>query len=103
MACDSQRRGTECPHNRPHAPYTSFNNKTHMKNAFQSLIEDNAFMDAVGQLPQYVDNTNADCDMAYDWVCEMANCSSFVADKDAWDYFYDMWSNSSDRVQYNFA
>ena len=74
-----------------------------MKTQFISLIEDNAFMDAVGQLPQFVDDTYADIDMAYDWVCEMANCSSFVADKDAWDYFYDMWSNSSDRVQYNFA
>ena len=60
-----------------------------MKNAFQSLTQDDAFMDAVGQLPQYVDDTNADCDMAYDWVCEMANCSSFVADNDAWNYFYD--------------
>ena len=79
------------------------NKANDMKNQFQSLIEDNAFMDAVGQLPQFVDDNNADCDMAYDWVCEMANCSSFVADKDAWDYFYDMWANSSDRIQYNFA
>jgi hypothetical protein len=82
---------------------TMFKIKTDMKNQFQSLTQDNAFMDAVGQLPQYVDDTNADCDMAYDWVCEMANCSSFVADKDAWDYFYDMWSNSSNRIEYNFA
>ena len=74
-----------------------------MKNQFQSLTQDDAFMDAVGQLPQYVDDTNADCDMAYDWVCEMANCSSFVCDQLAWDYFYDMWSNSSNRTEYNFA
>jgi hypothetical protein len=79
------------------------NKATDMKNQFQSLTQDDAFMDAVGQLPQYVDDTNADCDMAYDWVCEMANCSSFVADNDAWNYFYDMWSNSSDRIEYNFA
>jgi hypothetical protein len=57
----------------------------------------------MGQMLSFVNDTHADVDMAYDWVCEMANCSSFVADKDAWDYFYDMWSNSSDRVQYNFA
>ena len=74
-----------------------------MKNQFQSLTQDDAFMDAVGQLPQYVDDTNADCDMAYDWICEMANCSSFVCDKEAWDYFYDMWSNSSNLTEYNFA
>ena len=68
-----------------------------------SLTQNDAFMDAVGQLPQYVDDTNADIDMAYDWVCEMADCSFFVCDKEAWDYFYDMWANSSDRIQYNFA
>ena len=65
-----------------------------MKNQFQSLIEDNAFMDAVGQLPQFVYDTNADCDSAYDWVCEMANCSSFVCDKEAWDYFYNMFDST---------
>jgi hypothetical protein len=76
-----------------------------MKNQFQSLTQDDAFMDAVGQLPQFVDDNNADCDMAYDWVCEMADCASFVADKDAWDYFYDMWENCSNRncTEYNFA
>ena len=76
-----------------------------MKNQFQSLIEDNAFMDAVGQLPQFVDDNNADCDMAYDWVCEMADCSSFVCDQEAWDYFYHMWENSTNRdfTEYNFA
>ena len=65
-----------------------------MKTQFISLIEDNAFMDAVGQLPQFVDDTYADIDMAYDWVCEMANCSSFVADKEAWDYFYNMYDST---------
>ena len=79
------------------------NKANDMKNQFQSLTQDDAFMDAVGQLPQFVDDNNADCDMAYDWVCEMANCSSFVADNDAWNYFYDMWSNSTNRTEYNFA
>ena len=76
-----------------------------MKNQFQSLTQDDAFMDAVGQLPQFVDDNNADCDMAYDWVCEMADCSSFVCDKEAWDYFYHMWENSTNRdfTEYNFA
>ena len=81
------------------------NKANDMKNQFQSLTQDNTFMDAVGQLPQFVDDNNADCDMAYDWVCEMANCSSFVCDNDAWNYFYDMWENCSNRnsTEYNFA
>ena len=76
-----------------------------MKTQFISLIEDNAFMDAVGQLPQYVDDTNADIDMAYDWICEMAECSSFVCDKLAWDMFYDAWESCDNRncTEYNFA
>ena len=49
-----------------------------------SLTQNDAFMDAVGQLPH----------MAYDWICEMANCSSFVCDKEAWDYFYNMFDNT---------
>ena len=59
-----------------------------------SLTQNDAFMDAVGQLPQYVHETNADIDMAYDWVCEMADCSFFVCDKEAWDYFYNMFDNT---------
>ena len=65
-----------------------------MKTQFISLTQDNAFMDAIGQLPQFVYDTNADIDSAYDWVCEMADCSSFVADKDAWDYFYNMFDST---------
>ena len=34
--------------------------------------------DIMGQMCVYVDDTNADVDMAYDWVCEMLNISSFV-------------------------
>ena len=34
--------------------------------------------DIMGQMCAYVDDTNADIDMAYDWVCEMLNISSFV-------------------------
>jgi hypothetical protein len=64
-----------------------------------------AWDDIMGQMIAFVNDTNADVDMAYDWVCEMADCASFVADKDAWDYFYDMWENCSNRncTEYNFA
>ena len=65
-----------------------------MKNKFQSLTEDSAFVDAIAQLPVFVDDTNADCDMAYDWICEMADISSFVADDKAWDLFYDTYETA---------
>lgn len=70
------------------------NKANDMKTQFISLIKNNAFIDAISQLPQFVDDTNADCDLAYDWVCEMANCSSFVCDKEAWDYFYNMFDST---------
>ena len=43
-----------------------------------------------------MDDMHADCDMAYDWVCEMAECSSFVADNEAWDMFYDAWQSAAE-------
>ena len=81
------------------------NKENNMKNKFQSLTEDSAFVDAIAQLPVFVDDTNADCDMAYDWICEMAECSSFVCDKLAWDMFYDAWESCDNRdcTQYTFA
>ena len=45
--------------------------------------------DIMGQMIAFVDDTNADIDMAYDWVCEMLNISSFVDNKTAGDSFYD--------------
>ena len=62
-----------------------------MKNKFQSLIEDSAFVSAIQGLQEFVIDSNADCDMAYDWVCDQAECHSFVADNDAWDMFYDAY------------
>ena len=77
------------------------NKANNMKNQFQSLIEDSAFVDAIAQLPAFVDDTNADSDMAYDWVCEMADCSSFVCDNKAWDMFYDAWESCENRNELN--
>ena len=36
---------------------------------------------------------NPDFDMCYDYICEVAGCSSFVDDKKAWDMFYDAWDS----------
>jgi hypothetical protein len=67
-----------------------------MKNQFQSLIEDSAFVSAIEGLQSFVLDNLADCDMAYDWVCEMAECSSFVCDKKAWDMFYEIWESAAE-------
>ena len=34
--------------------------------------------DIMGQMIAFVNDTNADVDMAYDWVCEMLDIDSFV-------------------------
>jgi len=58
-----------------------------------SLVEDNAFLSAIEGLQSFVLDTNADCDMAYDWVCQQCNIHSFVADNYAWDKFF--WTYQS--------
>lgn len=60
-----------------------------------SLIEDVEFMNAIQGLQSYVLDTGADCDMAYEWVCDQANISSFVADKPAWDVFFDTFDSAT--------
>ena len=56
-----------------------------------SLVEDRAFMSAIQGLYAFTVDNNADCDIAYDWVCDQAECHSFVCDGPAWDLFYDTW------------
>ena len=61
-----------------------------------SLVEDNAFLSAIQGLHSFVVDNNADCDMAYDWVCDQADISSFVADNYAWDMFFDVYSQAAE-------
>ena len=61
----------------------------------QSLVCDPEFLDAIEGLQSFVLDNNADCDMAYDWVCDQANCSSFVDDNPAWDMFYETWQSAA--------
>ena len=72
---------------------------------YASAIYDRKFLSAIEGLQSFVDDMNADCDMAYDWVCEMSDISSFVADNQAWDMFYDAWESCDNRNDnnYNFA
>ena len=58
-----------------------------------SLVEDNAFLSAIEGLQSFVLDTNADCETAYDWVCDQCNIHSFVADNYAWDKFF--WTYQS--------
>ena len=59
--------------------------------------------DIMGQMCVFVNDTNADVDMAYDWVCEMLEIVSFVDNQTAWDSFYDTWcscDNRNDLINY---
>jgi hypothetical protein len=65
--------------------------------------------DIMGQMCSFVNDTNADIDMAYDWVCEMLGIDSFVDNETAWDSFsfvdnetawdsfYDTWTSCDNR------
>ena len=53
--------------------------------------------DIMGQMIAFVDDTNADVDMAYDWVCEMLDIDSFVCNESAWDSFYSTWESCENR------
>ena len=82
----------------------------HMNKIFPLSPEMQATWDDImGQMISFVDDTNADVDMAYDWVCEMLNIDSFVDNEAAWNSFYDVWEscdNRNDRPffhEYNFA
>jgi len=51
----------------------------------------------MGQMLSFVNDTNADVDMAYDFVCEQLDIDSFVDNKDAWDDFYTYWEAADNR------
>ena len=55
----------------------------------------------MGQMLSFVNDTNADVDMAYDWVCEMLDISSFVDNNTAWDSFYETWESCENRNDLN--
>lgn len=48
----------------------------------------------MGQMLSFVNDTNADLDMAYDFVCEQLGIDSFVDNETAWDEFYTYWKNA---------
>ena len=62
---------------------------------FVSIAEDSTFCDVIGQLYDFVVDTNADCDTAYDWVCDQLDIQTFVADNYAWDMFFDVYTQAA--------
>ena len=57
------------------------------------------FIDAIATLPAFIVDTNADIDMAYDYVAEHAEVSSFVDNNKAWDMFYDAYEKKGAAVK----
>ena len=72
-------------------------------------LNPNTWDDIMSQMCAFVNDTNADVDMAYDWVCEMLEIDSFVDNEIAWDSFYSTWESCDNRKdrpffhEYNFA
>ena len=52
--------------------------------------------DIMGQMSTFVSDTFADIDMAYDWVSDQAEISSFVSDLKAWNMFYEIYDGAAE-------
>ena len=52
------------------------------------------FLNALTGLQDFVLDTGADMDMAYDWVADQSGISSFVHQNKAWDMFYDAFDSA---------
>ena len=59
----------------------------------------------MGQMLFFINDTNANVDMAYDFVCDQLEIDGFVDNEAAWNDFYDIWASADNRncTQYNFA
>jgi len=67
-----------------------------MENNATDMTITPAFTDALQGMADFFYEMNPDIDMCYDWVCEMAQVSTFVHNNDAWDMFYDAWESLQD-------
>jgi len=52
--------------------------------------------DLMTGLFSFVADTQADCDGAYDWVCDQLMIESFVDNNACWDSFYETWQSAYD-------
>ena len=74
----------------PQTCHTISMNKTNFR------LTDPDFIQALRDLPAFLLSTDADLDMAYDWVCEMS--APFANDLAAFDLFYDVYNESFDQA-----
>ena len=74
----------------PQTCHTISMNKTNFR------LTDPDFIQALRDLPAFLLSTDADLDMAYDWVCEMS--APFANDLAAFDLFYDVYNETFDQV-----
>jgi hypothetical protein len=58
------------------------------------------FSDALSQLPQFVSETPADLDTAYDWMCEMTGIR-ICDDTDLWHQFWNAYYDAATWEQIN--
>ena len=65
-------------------------------NKTKFLLSDPNFIQALLDLPAFLLSTDADLDMAYDWVCQMS--APFVGDLAAYDLFYDVYNETFDQA-----
>ena len=66
-----------------------------MNKTNQMLLNNSKFIGALQGLQSFVIETGADLDMAFDWVCDQAQINSFAHDLDAFDCFYDVYSEAA--------
>ncbi len=86
--------------NHPFVPYNyRVNSNRHMATQVFPLSPEmqSTWDDIMGQMIAFVNDTNADVDMAYDWVCEMLNIDFFVDNEQAWDSFFGAWESADNR------
>ena len=60
------------------------------------LLNNSKFINALHGLQSFVLETGADLDMAFDWVCDQAQISSFANDLDAFSCFYDVYCEAAE-------
>ncbi len=65
-------------------------------NKTKLLLNDSSFISALQGLQSFVLETNADLDMAFDWVCDQAEINSFAGDLDAFSCFYDVYCEAAE-------
>ena len=59
--------------------------------------------DLMGQMIAFVNDTHADVDMAYDFVCEQLDIDSFVDSEILWNSFYSVWESCDNRNTMEYA